>query len=220
MSSSEKAWQALVLTPCKLSTKPVACSQQQYYCICRTSKENVKQKWLLLWKYCGSSAQELYNPHWNSPKPYFLLALSNENSHASLTRHRSRRYAAEQGVYGACTIALVSPNLQRWACSNFDSVGKAMCRRNSEVPNTPSKLWFCCEVSDEKSLYNCISTLLFTKRLNEVDTLCWKMSTRNVLTVYCTFVHGHRSPKWEFCWLFTSWQTGKCQPSLRMKCDK
>ena len=108
MSSSEKAWQALVLTPCKLSTKPVACNQQQYYCICRTSKENVKQKWLLLRKYCGSSAQELYSPHWNSPKPYFLLALSNENSHASLTRHRSRRYAAEQGVYGACTIALVS----------------------------------------------------------------------------------------------------------------
>lgn len=85
----------------------MTCDQQQYYHICRTSKENVKQKWLLLW-HCGWSAPELYNPEWNSPEPYFPLSLSNEGSHASLRRHRSGRCAAEQGAYSAGTIALVS----------------------------------------------------------------------------------------------------------------
>jgi len=36
------------------------------------------------------------------------------------------------------------------------------------------------------------------------------MSTINVVIVSYEFVHGHRSLNWEFCWLFTRWQTGKC----------
>lgn len=107
--------------------------------------------------------------------------------------------------------------LKRWACGNFDSVGKTVCKRKSEDPSTPSKLWFYCEVSDAKSLYNCNSTLLFTESLNEVDSFDGKVSTVNVLIVYYESVHGHRNPKWEFCWLFTSWHTGKWQPSLIKK---